>query len=57
MVTIWNYWWAAGRKVGLTKEDIGRQLEAECVETILGSVGHVLICLDMAWTLLRGCRS
>ncbi|KAL5417182.1 hypothetical protein PMIN06_000922 [Paraphaeosphaeria minitans] len=29
MYTIWNYWWAAGRKVGLAKEDIGRQLEAE----------------------------
>ncbi|OAG09879.1 uncharacterized protein CC84DRAFT_1213256 [Paraphaeosphaeria sporulosa] len=29
MYTIWNYWWAAGRKVCLTEEDIGRQLEAE----------------------------
>ncbi|KAF2451690.1 hypothetical protein P171DRAFT_515658 [Karstenula rhodostoma CBS 690.94] len=27
--TIWNYWWAAGRKVDLAKEDIARQLEAE----------------------------
>lgn len=29
MYIIWNYWWAAGKKAGLTKDDIGRQLEAE----------------------------
>lgn len=29
MRVIYNYWWAAGRKVGLTKEDILRKVEAE----------------------------
>lgn len=26
---IYNYYWAAAQKVGLTKEDVGRQLQAE----------------------------
>ena len=31
MQTIWEYYWSAAQKVGLTKQDIGRQLEAESV--------------------------
>jgi len=27
--TIFDYYWAAGQKVGLSKEDVGRQLQAE----------------------------
>ncbi|KAF2111381.1 hypothetical protein BDV96DRAFT_690299 [Lophiotrema nucula] len=27
--TIWEYYWSAAQKVGLTKDDIGRQLKAE----------------------------
>ncbi|KAF2134011.1 hypothetical protein P153DRAFT_427887 [Dothidotthia symphoricarpi CBS 119687] len=29
MQTLWDYYWSAAQKVHLTKEDIGRQLEAE----------------------------